>query len=419
MSHSDLAAGAARTGMGFKEFVAFIAAVMATNALAIDTMLPALPRIGRALHIVHENDRQWIVTAYLLGFGMAQLVYGTLADRYGRRPVLFGALALYASFSVFAGMADSLRTMLIARGLEGIGAAGTRVLAVSIVRDRYAGRQMARVMSLAFLVFFAVPVAAPSIGQLVMLIEPWRAVFHLLALFGVAVAAWGALRLPETLHESDRLRIDMARIGAALRECISDRKAVGYTFAQAVLFGGLLGYINAAQQIFTDVYHVPSRFPILFGCTAAFLAAASLLNARIVGRVGMHRVSHAALFGYVAIAASHVAISGLGADTLWVFAGTQASILFCIGLIGPNFGALAMESMGHVAGTASSLQGFVTSVGGALVGFAIGQQFDGTTLPICIGYLVVALSALGIVVATERGRLFHPTESAATVVDVP
>ncbi len=418
MSHSDLAAGAARTGMGFKEFVAFIAAVMATNALAIDTMLPALPLIGRALHIAHENDRQWIVTAYLLGFGVAQLVYGTLADRYGRRPVLFVALALYALFSVFAGMADSLHTMLIARVLQGIGAAGTRVLAVSIVRDRYAGRQMARVMSLAFLVFFAVPVAAPSIGQLVMLVEPWRAVFHLLALFGAAVAVWGAVRLPETLHESDRLRIEIARIAAAFRECVSDRKAVGYTFAQAILFGGLLGYINAAQQIFTDVYHVPSRFPILFGCTAAFLAAASLLNARIVGRLGMHRVSHAALFGYVAVAASHVAIARLGGDTLWVFAGAQALILFCIGLIGPNFGALAMESMGHVAGTASSLQGFVTSVGGALVGFAIGQQFDGTTLPICVGYLVVALSALAIVIATEGGRLFHSTAPAATV-DVP
>lgn len=410
MPKSDLA-GASRTGMGFSEFVAFVAAVMATNALAVDTMLPALPIIGRALGITADNDRQWIVTAYLLGFGAAQIVYGTLADRYGRRPVLLIALGLYSAFSVVAGFAGSFGVMVAARALQGVGAAGTRVLAISIIRDCYGGRQMARVMSLAFIVFLAVPILAPSIGQLIMLVAPWPAVFHALALFGAAVALWCALRLPETLHEEDRLPIRADRILGAFRIALSERQAVGYMLAVATLFGGLIGYINSAQQIFADVFHAAAVFPLIFGATAAFMALSSLLNARIVGRMGMHRVSHCALFAYIGVAGVHAAIARSGHESLAVFAVSQALILFCTGLVGPNFSALAMEPLGHIAGTASSVQGFVTSIGGALVGFAIGQCFDGTTVPMAVGYFVAACIALLIVLVTERGRLFRSSQS--------
>jgi DHA1 family bicyclomycin/chloramphenicol resistance-like MFS transporter len=397
--------------MSFKEFVAFSAAVMATNALAVDTMLPALPVIGQALGIGAENERQWIITAYVLGFGAAQIVYGTLADRYGRRPVLLVALLLYTLFSAVAGLAGSFGVMLGARVLQGVGAAGTRVLAISIIRDCYAGRQMARVMSLTFIVFLVVPIAAPSLGQLIMLVAPWPAVFHALAIFGALVALWAALRLPETLHEEDRLPIDAGRILAAFRFAVGNRQAVGYMLSIAMLFGGLLGYINSAQQIFADVFHAPTLFPLIFGATAAFMALSSLLNARIVGRLGMHRVSHSALLAYVAVAGVHAALAWSGHETLAVFAVAQALLLFCTGLVGPNFGALAMEPLGHIAGTASSVQGFVTTVGGALVGFVIGQHFDGTARPLTLGYFLASGTALAIVLVTERGRLFHSTHA--------
>jgi DHA1 family bicyclomycin/chloramphenicol resistance-like MFS transporter len=404
-----------RSGMGFKQFVAFVAAVMATNALAIDTMLPALPIIGQALGVAAENERQWIVTAYLLGFGAAQIVYGTLSDRYGRRPVLLMALTLYALFSAVAGFAGSFGLMLAARVLQGIGAAGTRVLAISIIRDRFAGRQMARVMSLAFIVFLAVPIAAPSLGQLIMRVAPWPSIFFALAIFAALVAIWAAVGLPETLHEEDRLPISASRILGAFRLALSERKAVGYMLAMTVMIGGLFGYLNSVQQVFTDVFHAPALFPTIFGLTAVFMAASSLLNARIVGRLGMHRVSHGALLGYVLVASVHAAIAWSGRESLWVFTVCQSLMLFCLGLVAPNFGALAMEPLGHIAGTASSVQGFVTTVGGALVGFAIGQQFDGSAVPVTLGFVVFGSAALIIVLVTEKGRLFRPSHTEESV----
>jgi len=402
-------AGAARPEMGFREFVALIALVMATNALAIDTMLPALPVIGQALGVTVENDRQWIVTAYLLGLGGAQIFYGTLADRFGRRPVLLAALGIYTATGALAALAGSFGLMLLARVLQGVGAAGTRVLAVSIVRDRYAGRQMARVMSLAFIIFLVVPIAAPTLGQWILRFAPWPAIFYLLGAFGAVVTAWTALRLPETLHEEDRLPVDAARIAGAFRIAMSNRQAVGYMLAFTVMVGSIFGYLNSAQQVFSDVYHAADFFPAAFGLTALAMVASSLLNARIVGRYGMHRVSHCALLGFVAVAAVHAALAWSGNDPLPVFIACQVPLFFCLGLIGPNFGALSMEPLGHIAGTASSVQGFVTTVGGALIGFAVGQRFDGSVRPITAGYLALGAAALLLVLLTERGRLFRAT----------
>jgi DHA1 family bicyclomycin/chloramphenicol resistance-like MFS transporter len=393
--------------MGFGQFVTFVAAVMATNALAIDTMLPALPAIGSALGVADENERQWIITAYLLGFGAAQIVYGTLADRFGRRPVLLLALALYALFSAVAGLAGSFEVMIAARVLQGIGAAGTRVLAVTIVRDRYSGRQMARVMSLAIMVFLTVPIAAPSLGQFILLFAPWQAIFLVLAAFGAVVLVWAVLRLPETLHEEDRLPVSITRILGAFGVALRERQAVGYMLAMAVMLGGLFGYINSVQQVFAEVFHAPGLFPVVFGLTAVFIAASSLLNARIVGRLGMHRVSHIALLGYVLVAGAHAALALSGRETLAVFTVCQTLMFFCFGLVSPNFGTIAMEPLGHIAGTASSVQGFVTHVGGALLGFLIGQQFDGSAIPMTLGFFAFGTGTLLIVIVTERGRLFR------------
>jgi DHA1 family bicyclomycin/chloramphenicol resistance-like MFS transporter len=401
-------AAVSRTGLGFRPFVALIAALMATNALAIDAMLPALPEIGAALGITEPNDRQWIVTAYLLGFGAAQIVYGTLADRYGRRPVLLISLAIYAVAGFAAAMAVTFDQMMAARVLQGIGAAGTRVLAVSIVRDSYSGRQMARVMSLAFIVFLAVPILAPSIGQLIILFAPWRWIFGLLGLFGVVVAFVAARHLPETLNPADRRPIAFAPVVAAFRASLSNRIAVGYMLAMTFMIGSLFGFINAAQQLFVEVFRAPALFTVIFGAIALFMALASLLNSRIVGRFGMRRVSHGALIAYIAVTAVHAGIALTGNETLWSFALLQAAAMFCFGLMVSNFGAMAMDPLGHVAGTASSVQGFTSTVGGALIGFFIGQHFDGTATPTVVGFAVCGLAALAMVLAAERGKLFRP-----------
>ena len=396
-----------RTEIGFKEFVTLIATIMAVNALAIDTMLPALPEIGDSVGIPTESCRQWVVTSYLLGFGGAQLFFGTLSDRFGRKPVLLLGLSGYFIFSVICALAGTFSILMFARVMQGIFAAATRVLAISIVRDRFAGRQMARVMSLVFIVFLAVPIIAPSLGQLIMLFAPWRWIFGVLALYSAATLVWVMLRLPETIHAEDRMPISAPAIGHAVRLTLTNRIAVGYMIAVTFMFGGMFGYLNSAQQIFADVFAVPKLFPSIFALIAGALGVASLVNSRIVGRLGMRVVSHSALCGYLAVVALHAAVAFLGYESLWTFVALQAAMMFCFGLMGANFNALAMEPLGHMAGTAASIQGFVTTTGGALVGFVIGQQFNGSTVPLTLGFLGLGLAALLTTFITERGKLFH------------
>jgi DHA1 family bicyclomycin/chloramphenicol resistance-like MFS transporter len=398
--------------MGFKQFVAMVAALMATNALAIDSMLPALGKIGTSLGLSVANERQWVVTAYLLGFGAAQIIYGTLADRYGRKRVVLVALAIYIAASLAAAFTRSFEWMMLARVVQGIGAAGTRVLAVSIVRDCYDGRQMARVMSLSFLVFLGVPILAPSIGQLIMLVAPWPGIFVALAIYATMILVWINGKLPETLHPADRRPIEFSSIIGAARITLSNRLSVGYTAATTLVLGGLFGFINSAQQIFTGVFHEPRLFTLIFAAIAGSIAVASLVNAKLVNRLGSRKISHAALLGFISVAAIHAAVAITGHETIWSFAFLQATMMFCFGLMAGNFGAMAMEPLGHIAGSAASIQGFFSTVIGALIGFFIGQSFDGSVVPLTLGFAVCSVIALAFVFLAEDGQLFRARQVA-------
>ncbi len=365
-------------GMSFREFVGMIAAMMAMTALAIDTMLPALPAIGGSLGVADENKRQLIITAFLLGFGGAQLFYGTISDRFGRRPILLVSVAAYVLFSAGVTFAPNFKTLLIFRALQGIAVAATRVVTISVVRDCYGGRQMARVMSLAFMVFLAVPVLAPSIGQFFLLFLDWRGLFWVLAGYGLIVLIWLAARLPETLHPEYRRPIDVSSVVFAVRRTLTTRQAVGYMLAQMMLQSALYGFINSIEQIFADSFHAARLMPTVFAGIAVMMALASLINSRIVERLGTRRVSHTALLGFVAMELVHFGITLSGHETLITFALCQAITMFCFGLSMANFGAMAMEPMAEIAGTAASVQGFTSTVGGAVLGFGIGQSFDGT-----------------------------------------
>ncbi|HEY0102379.1 MAG TPA: multidrug effflux MFS transporter [Brevundimonas sp.] len=412
------AAPAAVKGPGFPEFVALIAMMMALNALAIDAMLPALPAIGEALGVAAENDRQWVITAYLLGFGVTQIVYGPLADRYGRKPVLMVGLSLYVAFSALAALAPTFSLLIAARVCTGIGAAALRVLAVSIVRDRYSGRTMARVMSLSFLVFLGIPILAPTLGQAVLMVAPWPWVFGVLAIAGAAFMIWALIRLPETLAPENRMPINVARIAGAFREALTNRQSIGYTFAMTAISGSLFGFINSSQQIFFDVFNAEHLFTLVFGAVAGGIAVASLLNAKLVERLGSRLISHTALLGFIAMSAIHASVALSGHETIWTFAVLQALTMFCFGFIAGNFGSMAMEPMGHIAGTASSAQGFISTTGGATLGFLIGQQFNGSAAPMAVGFVVLGVAALLCVLMAERGRLFTarnaPPAPAAT-----
>ncbi len=394
-------------GMGFKEFVGLVAALMAINAIAIDSMLPALGQIGNALGVANANERQWIITAYMLGFGGTQIIYGTLTDRFGRKPILLWGLAGYTIFTLGIAASHSFEALLGGRVLQGVAAASTRVVSVSIVRDCYAGRLMARVMSLAMIVFIGVPVFAPSAGQLILLIAPWQGIFLALGAFGFTVLLWVWLRLPETLHEEDRKPIALRTITETFGIILSNRLSMGYTVASTMIFGAMLGFINSAQQLFTDVFHAGRIFPIIFALIATFIAISSLLNARLVDKIGMRKLSHGALLAFITIAMIHATLALSGHDTLWTFAILQSGMMLCLGLMMGNFGAIAMEPLGHVAGAAASIQGFISTVAAALIGFLVGQSFNGTDIPLELGFVTLGLSALAVILFAENGRLFQ------------
>jgi DHA1 family bicyclomycin/chloramphenicol resistance-like MFS transporter len=392
---------------GFREFVVLMASLMALNAMAIDAMVPALPAIGQALNVLDDNQRQLVVSVYVFGFGTTQLIYGPLSDRYGRKPILLACLVLYAAFALLSAIAASFTLLLAARMAQGAAAAATRVLVVSIVRDRYEGPAMARLMSLVFLVFLAVPVIAPAFGQLVLMVASWRWIFLGLGISAAIVFAWSLIRLPETLRPEYRRPLSVRAVWEGTRETLTNGQSLGYTLAFMLMMGALMGYINSIQQIVFDVFRKPDLIALVFAGVAGPMALTSWLNSRLVERIGTRRIAHLGLILFTALSALHLAIDEMG-ETMLVFIVMQGLVMACFGLASANFGALAMQPLGHVAGTASSVQGTIGTIGGALLGLAIGQSFDGTTIPLVAGFLVAGAAGLAIVLLTERGRLFGP-----------
>ncbi|MGE0178511.1 MAG: multidrug effflux MFS transporter [Sphingomonas sp.] len=373
---------------GQREFVVLMAALMASNALAIDVMLPALPAIGAALPVADPNDRQFVITFYLFGFGAAQIFYGPLADRFGRKRLLIGAMLAYAAFGALAAFAGSMTMLLAARFLQGAAAAATRVLVVAVVRDRYAGAAMAQIMSLVMIIFMVVPVLAPSVGQLILAISDWRELFLLLALYGLGLALWGGLRMPETLRDENRRPLSFRTIRAASGETLTVRASIGNTIASTLAFGSLFAFIGSIQQIVLDVFRQPAAIGIVFACIAGPMALSSYANSRLVLRLGARRLLLLALMSLTGMALLHLLIAAVWGETLWSFVILQAMTMACFGLVGANAGALAMQPVGHIAGTASAIQGLVTTIGGALIGMIVGQAFNGTTLPLIAGFSV-------------------------------
>jgi DHA1 family bicyclomycin/chloramphenicol resistance-like MFS transporter len=409
MSDSLQSAPKALGAMGRMEFIAMMAFLMALNALAIDIMLPGLQEIGASLNVDNENHRQYVVSAYLIGFGVAQLFYGPIADRFGRRTPMIIGLAIYVISSLAVVLVPSFGMLLLLRFIQGIGSAATRVITVSIVRDVYGGRRMAEVMSLIMMVFMVIPVVAPGTGQVIMMFGHWHWIFVFMAVIAVIVGTWMYVRLPETLATEDVRPFTARVIYDGFRIVLTNRVALCYTIASTFIFGALFGFINSAQQIYVGIYGLGVWFPVAFAGVAIFMALSSFVNAKLVGRFGMRKLSHASLLGFIAINLIWLIVQVLGPQPMpfALFITFFSLAMFQFGWIGSNFNSLAMEPLGHVAGTASSVLGFMGTVGGSLIGAAIGQAYDGTALPMVAGYFVVSIIGLIFVLIGEKGRLFQ------------
>jgi MFS transporter, DHA1 family, multidrug resistance protein len=397
-------------GPGFREFVALMALTMGITALAIDVLLPGFPHVGRTFAVANPNDLQLLVYVYMVGFGTAQLLYGPAADIVGRKPVLMVGLAIYAAGCVVAMLAPSFTVLLAARLLQGVGGAAGRVLSIAVVRDRYAGREMARVMSITMMVFLMVPILAPTLGELLLWTGHWEVVFAVMLLLDAVLIVWFGRRMPETLHPEFRRPFSAASIAGGVRLTLGNRLAMGYGTAIGLLFGCIMIYVGSAQQIFdAGLYHLGSLFPVMFGLVGLAMAAGTLTNSRLVRRIGMRRMSHGGLVGFVVVSLllAGAALATAGRPPLWLFMVLLAASQYLTSLAFPNFNAMAMEPLGAIAGTASSVLGFYTTILGALAGLVVGRAFDGSVLPLALGFSALGIVALAAVLFAERGRLFQ------------
>lgn len=388
------------------EFIALIAALMALNSLAIDVMLPALPAMGEALRVAHENDRQYVLTAYLVGFGIAQLFFGPLSDRFGRRPPLMVGLVIYIAAAGLAIIAPNFYTLLVLRVIQGVGAAATRVVGQSAVRDRFSGRAMAEVMSLIFMVFMVIPVIAPAIGQVLLFSGHWELIFLFMAGLAAVISLWAYIRLAESLKPEDRRPLHPRVVAQGFGLVFSNRSALLYGISSIFVMGALFGFIGTAQQIYVDIYGLGAWFPVAFAAVAGLMSVSSFVNSRIVGRFGMRRVTHTALLSFALLAGIWLWLAMHDLLPFPAFMAVFALTMFSFGMVGSNTQALAMEPLGAVAGTASSVFGFMQTVGGASIGAWIGAHYNGTVVPTAAGYFILALVSIGCVLIAEKGKLF-------------
>ncbi len=397
-----------RKKLSFIELIVITAALMALNALAIDIMLPALGQIGDELHAARANDRQLIIVVYVIANGIAQLFFGPIVDRFGRKKVLIWSLAGYILGSIFSIFASSFSLLLVARAFQGITTAATRVASIAIVRDQCSGRRMAEVMSWAITIFMAAPILAPGIGQLILFVAPWRGIFIALALYALIIISWVLWKLPETLSVEDQKPLRAGPIAASYLQFIRNRIAIGYTMMSALCFGAVFAYISMSEQIFLEIFDLGQGFAFAFGAIAFSLGVATMLNAKLVSSVGMRRLSHGALAGFIITNLIHLAIVTMFGETLPVFMIFMSLSFFTIGLVGPNATAMAMEPMGHIAGAAAAVNGFAGTTIAGFLGGLIGQFYNGSTLPMILGFCILGTTALVIVLWAEKGVLFHP-----------
>lgn len=387
------------------ELVAMLALMISLVAFSIDSMLPALQQIGDDLGVADANAPQLIVSVLFVGLAIGQLLYGPLSDSVGRKPAIYAGIGLLLIGCVLSTFATAFSVMLWGRFLQGLGAAAPRIVIVALVRDQYAGRAMARIMSLVMMVFVMVPVIAPAVGQGLLMFASWRAIFGaLFALALVGVVRFG-LRQPETLPSERRAPFTFRRVWLGVIETCTNRAAFGYTIAAGLIFGALVSYLTSCQQIFQEIYGVGALFPVYFGMLAIGVGFASFTNARLVMRFGMRMLSNWAtrLLTVLSLAFLGVVWALGGIPPLWALMLYLMASFFCFGVCFGNLNALAMESLGHIAGTAAAVVGSITTFISVSAGTAVGQAYDGTVLPLVAGFGVFGLAAAVVMPWAARG----------------
>ena len=381
---------------GFAEFITLTAVMMSLVALSIDTMLPALSAIGRDLGIIEDNTSQLIISIFFLGMASGQLLYGPVSDSTGRKPAIYLGYGLFIIGCILSLSATSFTLMLAGRFLQGFGTAGPRIVSIAIVRDRYEGSSMARVMSFVMTVFILVPIVAPAIGQEILLLSGWRTIFGTFLLLALLSLAWFAFRQPETLKEENRIPFSLKKITATVRTILKNRSALGYSITAGLVSGFFLGYLNSAQQIFQEEYAVAEHFPLYFATLALSIGGASFFNARLLPHHTMQSLSRRALQTICGMSASFLLLILLQEKhpPLWQLMLFLFLTFFSTGILFGNLNALAMETLGSMAGIGAGIAGSLSTFISLIAGTVIGQSYNGTVLPLTAGFLLLSVASL-------------------------
>lgn len=375
-----------------------MAALSALDAFSIDAMIPALEQISIDLSIAVENQRQWIITALFLGFSVGVLFYGFVADRVGRRTPIIAGIIIFLMGTLACIAADSLITLLIGRSLQGLGAAGPYVLSMTLVRDQFSGRDMAQMLSLIMMVFIGVPMIAPFVGQGVMMLAGWQAIFGVLAVYAVVLLIWFCNRQPETLTDENRKPLTIAVVGRSIGEVLSNSQSCRYLLAMAAVFSAFMVYLTTAQQVFQNMYSLGHWFPLVFASLASVFGIGSYLNSRWVIKMGSARLIHWALLSLVVTASGYLLIGTFIDDLLPlpVHLLFVATIMFCMALLFGNTMSMAMEPMGHIAGSASSVINSLSTLIAIVVASLFGAQLQDNASPLAVAFLVMGGIAIAL-----------------------
>ncbi len=402
--------------IGQLEFICLMAMLIAIVSLSIDAMLPGLPQIGRDLGTKNPNQTTLILTFIFAGMAVGYLFIGPLSDAIGRKKALYFSFAIYIVGSIICMLSPSLTIMLLGRVIQGFGAAGPFISTVAIVRDNNSGAAMARIMSLIMGIFILVPAIAPAVGQAILAIAPWRAIFGFFAIYAMIVVSWAAYRLEESLPVERRREFKLSNLISGAKEVYSHNVTISYTVAAALVFGCLFLHLSTVQQVYVDKYGVGNLFPLFFGLTALGSAISSLTNSRIVGRFGMRKLALTALITISSASASFFVLSSFFELGLFWYLGAGVIIFFCIGMVFGNLNTVAMEPMGHLAGLASAVISTTTSVIGNIVGTTFAQLYDGRLASIFIVFASLSSIALVIVLNTKVEKYVRqPVNRAETV----
>ena len=399
-----------RPAPDFPEFIALLAMMISLVAMSIDAMIPALSQIGRELAVVRANNTQLIISLFIFGIAAGQMVYGPLSDRTGRRPAVFAGLVLFMAGCILSLLAVNFPMMLAGRIVQGLGLAGPRVVAMAIIRDQYEGRAMARVMSFIMAVFIVVPAIAPAMGQAILVFSGWRAIFGAFMVLALLIMAWFGARQPETLAPEHRIQFSLKRAGMVLRELCAIRSALGYTIAAGFIFGAFQGYLNTAQQLIQIQYQRGDGSPLYYAVLALSVGSASLMNTRLVMRYGMRRLTRRSSQHLGGISVSFLAIAWLlhGQPPLWALMTYLILSFFCLGLLFGNLNALAMEPLGHIAGSGAAMVGSFSILLAVPLGIIIGQAYNGTVIPLVCGFALLGSASAILIRKTET---LNPTGS--------